>query len=241
MAPPSARNHLLASLSPPDAESLSRDLEPIELPFRFQLQQPHRAIEHVYFPDDGIVSVVAAGAPGQQIEVGIIGRDGLSGHPLLLGANRSPNAAYMQVAGHGRRIRADKLRAALQRSEAMRELLLRFVQAFIVQASHTALANGRSKIESRLARWLVMAHDRLESDRIALTHELLAVMLGVRRPGVTVTLQKFESAGLIETRRSAIIITNRPELEKLADGVYGVPEAELERLTGWQPLHRRAP
>ena len=233
-----SRNHVLSSLSDRDAALLASSLEPVELPLRHQLETPHRPIEHVYFPEDGLISVVTTGALERQIEVGIIGRDGLSSVAAVLGVDRSPNSVFMQIAGRGLRIQTDALKAAFETSLSLRQTLMSAVQAFVVQASYTALANGRAKIDARLARWLVMAHDRLDGDRIPLTHEFLAVMLGVRRPGVSIVLQQFDALGLIETRRSALVIKNRKLLEEMADGFYGIPEDEQERLTGWRPPHR---
>ncbi len=230
------RNHLLSRLAAADAARVAPYLETVDLPARFPLEAAHRPISHVYFPEEGLVSVVALGSR-EQIDVGIIGRDGMSGHAVLLGTDRSPNVMYMQLGGHGTRITADHLRAALRQSETLRAPLLAFLESFHVQTSHTALANGRAKLETRLARWLLMAHDRQDSDRLSLTHEFLAIMLGVRRPGVTVAVRKLEAAGMLEAQRNAITIRNRKGLEMLADGVYGVPETEQLRLTGWKPPH----
>jgi CRP-like cAMP-binding protein len=130
------------------------------------------------------------------------------------------------------------MRAALRTSETLRESMLKFVQSFLQQASQTALANGRGTLETRLARWLIMAHDRIDTPRLPLTHEFLAVMLGVRRPGVTVALQKLQVSGLVTTHRNAIEIQDRAGLEALAGGFYGVAEAEQERLTGWRSPQR---
>jgi CRP-like cAMP-binding protein len=145
----------------------------------------------------------------------------------------------MQIPGHGLRLPISRLKAVINERESIRCLFLNFVQAFVVQASHTALANGRAKMNARLARWLIMAHDRLDGNEVPLTHEFLSIMLGVRRPGVTLAIQSFESDGLIDTRRNVLTVRNRTGLEKLADGIYGVPESEQERLTGWRPLHSR--
>jgi hypothetical protein len=117
--------------------------------------------------------------------------------------------------------------------------LLAFVHAFAVQASQTVLANGRGTLDVRLARWLLMAHDRMDGQRLPLTHELLSIMLGVQRPGVMLALQKMESAELIKTQRSMVIVNDRAGLKKIAKGFYGVPESENERLTGWRSLHER--
>lgn len=231
------RNHLLSYLNAADLDLLKPHLEPIELPRLFQVETPHKPITHVYFPQDGIVSVVATIPRDHRIEVGIIGCDGLTGHSVVMGSDRGANSTFMQVAGHGQRIQSDLFRTAILRSESLRDGLLAFVNAFVAQASQTALANGRATLDVRLARWLLMAHDRLPGDRIPLTHELLSIMLGVRRPGVSLALNKMEEEGMIETQRSVIIIRSRAGLKKIAKGFYGVPEAEQERLTGWRPLH----
>jgi CRP-like cAMP-binding protein len=233
------RNHLLSCLSTEDSDLLKIHLEPFEMPRLLQIETPGRPITYVYFPVDGIVSVVANGPRDQRIEVGIIGRDGVSGHAVIMGSDRSPNSVFMQVAGRGFRIEADHLRAAVQKSVSLQAALLAFIQVFAAQASHTALANGRATLDARLARWLLMAHDRIEGEQLPLTHELLSIMLGVQRPGVTLALQKMESDGLVETRRSVIVIRDREGLKRAAKGFYGVPEAEQERLTGWRSLHHR--
>jgi CRP-like cAMP-binding protein len=121
----------------------------------------------------------------------------------------------------------------MQETPSLRVSLLRFVQAFIVQTAHTAAANARAKVEERLARWLLMAHDRVDGDVLPLTHEFLSLMLGVRRPGGTVAFHLLEQKGLVSTKRALIAIDDRAGLEQLAHGFYGVPEAEHLRLTGW--------
>lgn len=234
------RNHVLSSLAPGDLALLVPHLEPADLPFRFKIEQPHKPIGHVYFPQDGIVSVVATGPREHSIEVGIIGRDGMTGHAVIMGTDRAVNSTFVQLAGEGLRIRVEPLRAAIRKSETLRQSLACFVHAFSAQASHTALANGRGALDARLARWLLMAHDRIESDRLRLTHELLSIMLGVQRPTVSLALHKMEAADAIRTQRSVIIVRNRALLRKAAKGFYGVPEAEQERLTGWRSLHERA-
>ncbi|MCU1483109.1 MAG: cAMP-binding protein [Subtercola sp.] len=232
-------NHILTNLLPNDRSLLELHLEAIDLPFRFPIELAQRPVTHVYFPNSGLASVVACGVRDQIIEVGIIGRDGLTGCAVLLGSDRSPNTIHMQVAGSGFRIEADHIREAMRKSETLRTSLLKFVQAFLQQASQTALANGRATLETRLARWMVMAHDRVENTRLPLTHDFLAIMLGVRRPGVTVALQKLQASGLVETHRNVIQIKNREGLEAIAGGFYGVTEAEQERLTGWRSIYRR--
>jgi CRP-like cAMP-binding protein len=227
-------NHVLSSLSAQDIALLRPHLTPVVLPFRQSLEEPNAPIAYAYFPEDGIVSIVAHAGKRFEVEVGIIGRDGMTAQPVVLGTDRSANSTFVQVAGHGQRIATAALRKAMQSSPSLHRSFMAVVQAFIMQASHTALANGRAKLDERTARWLVMAHDRLPTDELPLTHEFLSIMLGVRRSGVTVALKELEVAGLIKTSRGSILVKDRKGLEALAGGIYGVPETEQERLTGWK-------
>jgi CRP-like cAMP-binding protein len=147
-----------------------------------------------------------------------------------LGNDRWTNDTYVQVDSSGSRIAANDLRRALAKSASLRAIFLAFTQAFVVQTAQTALANARGNVEMRLARWLLMAHDRLDGDELPLTHEFLALMLGVRRAGVTVALQKLESDGLVVAKRGVIMVEDRAGLIRLADRLYGVPETEYRRL-----------
>lgn len=199
------------------------------------LEQADKPIEHVYFPEIGLLSVVAEAQPDLQIEVGIIGSEGMTGIPTILGGNRSPNATYVQVTGQAFQIATERLLSAMDRSVRLRGLMLRFVQAFLAQASQAALANGRATVEKRLARWILMSTDRLGGQALPLTHELLALMLGVRRAGVTVALSALSQRGLISTKRGVVDVLNRGGLEKMAGGLYGVAEAEYRRLLDWIP------
>jgi CRP-like cAMP-binding protein len=228
----SHRNRLLAKLSPDDLALLERDLERVTLRQGHVLEVPNKPIEFVYFIEKGVVSVVVVNNHDHRIEVGVIGLDGVTGIPVIMGDDRSTNSTYMQIGGDGQRISVAALRAAMAKSPALRALLLRFARAFMTQTSHTALANGRAKLNERLARWLLMAHDRMDGDAVPLTHEFLAVMLGVRRAGVTVAIKNFEQQGLVTTRRGELTVVNRGGLEKTAGSFYGTPEAELRRLIG---------
>ena len=134
-------------------------------------------------------------------------------------------------------MKANDLREAMQDSPAIRICFLHFAQAFMVQAAHTAVANGRGKLEERLARWLLMAHDRLEGDELPLTHEFIALMLNVRRAGVTEALQGLSSRDLISAKRGSVVVNDRAGLKARANGLYGVPESEYLRLTGWKTRH----
>jgi CRP-like cAMP-binding protein len=212
-------NHLLSSLVRADLRLLEPHLELVDLPLRRQLEARKKRIEHVYFLESGFASVVANGSK-RQIEVGIVGREGMTGVGVIMGDDRPVHETYMQVGGRGRRISASKLREADEQSATLHRVLLRYVHAFLVQATQTALANGRSKIEERLARWLLMARDRLDSDQLPLTHELLGIMLGTQRPGVTVALHALEHAGLISTARGHVTIIDRAALEESSNGTY---------------------
>jgi CRP-like cAMP-binding protein len=224
-------NAILATFSPADRSLLEPHLEPVRLPFRQRLESSNRRIRNVYFLERGLASVVAVGQGARrQTEVTLVGRDGMTGVAVVLGVDRSPQETFMQVEGEGQCISAGALRAVMEQSRSVSTILLRYAHVFLVQAGHTALANARGKIEERLARWLLMAHDRLEGDDLHLTHELLSVMLGVRRAGVTTALHQLESAGLISTGRGSVTVVDRNGLEENTNGLYGVPEAEVERL-----------
>lgn len=225
-----SRNRVLTSLHNSDLALLQAHFEHVELPVRFRVETPNKPISHVYFVEHGIVSVVTTGPKRLPIEVAVVGYEGFTGVAVVLGGDRSPLDTYVQVAGDGYRIGIDELQQAISESPTLGSSLNRFSQAFMTQVAQTALANGRAKLEERLARWLLMAQDRLQSDDLPLTHEFLALMLAVRRPGVTVELSKLQVRGLLKVRRGAITIVNREGLLKIADKFYGIPEAELERL-----------
>ncbi|TPK65516.1 Crp/Fnr family transcriptional regulator [Mesorhizobium sp. B2-4-19] len=217
------RNDILKTLAPEDFALLQPSMHRVELAIKARLEVSHQPIEHVYFPETGIASVVATMTGGRQSEVGIIGHDGVTGVAVILGQDRSPNETYIQVAGYGWCLPVEDLRLAITQSQTLREPLLRYAHAFLVQSSRTALVNGHSKIEERLARWLLMVHDRTEG-KIYLTHEFLATMLGAQRPGVTTALQMLEYRGLIHARRGEITIVDRPGMIKLTRGAYGEEE-----------------
>jgi CRP-like cAMP-binding protein len=225
------RNGVLAVLSDADLALLQPHLERTPLKYRQQLHSANRQIKHIYFPEYGIASVVAiGGGDKRQAEVALIGREGMTGLPVVLGANRSPCDVFVQVEGEAQRIAADVLREAIRQSITLIECFLKFAHVFSVQSAFTALANAQGKIEERLARWLLMAQDRIESDELVMTHEFLALMLGVRRAGVTTALQHLERRGVVETSRGAVTVKERDGLQECANGFYGVPEAEYERL-----------
>ena len=226
------RNWLLNALSQGDLDLLRPDLEPIQLDLRFSMEAANQPIRFAYFPEVGLASIVAHSKGGRMIEVGLIGLEGMTGLSVVMGDDRSANETFVQAEGSGSRISAAKLTQALDKSPSLRGCLLLYVQALLSQTAQTALTNGRANIEERLARWILMAHDRLDGDELRLTHEFLALMLGVRRPGVTVALHFLEGKGLIRSTRGLVTVLDREGLEEVADGSYGVPEAEYARLFG---------
>ena len=223
-------NRLLAALTPDDRAMMLPYLQTVPLELRQDLEKPNQPIRHAYFPEHGMASVVASGDGDTRVEVGIIGCEGMSGLSVVTGNDRSPNATFIQMPGQAQRIASADLRRIIQESRTLHAVLLKYVQAFMLQATHTAMANGRASLEQRLARWLVMAHDRSVSDELPLTHEFLSLMLSVRRAGVTVALNALVTRGLIRTARGITTVSDRAGLEEVAGGFYGVPEKELRRL-----------
>jgi CRP-like cAMP-binding protein len=229
---PRPRNRLLAALSPTDLALLRPHLHCLEVTVRHEIERPNRRIDAVYFMNSGIASVVAVQADETQVEVGLIGSEGMSGTAVVLGGKQTPHSTYIQVAGQAQWIKADALRRAMRTSGSLHAVLLKYVQVFMVQTTHTAIANARAQIDRRLARWILMAHDRTGDKTLPLTHEFLALMLGVRRPGVTEALQSLRRAKLIGTGRNQIVVFNRNGIEKMAGHSYGAPEKEYRRLIG---------
>jgi CRP-like cAMP-binding protein len=227
-------------MDPDDFALVSGALELVPLEAKTIIERPGEPIEFVYFPDEGMLSVISRFETSRDVEVGVVGREGMSGTPLLLNDRRSTYATNVQVAGYAQRLPTDVLMEALYTSRRLHDHLLRFVRAAEIQTASTASANGRAKLEERLARWLLMTHDRLSSDRLDVTHELLATMLACRRPGVTVTLHLIEGKGLIRSNRGHIIILDREGLEHAANGSYGLAESEYARLLG-QDFRPRSP
>ncbi len=226
------RNALLKRLSRADLDLLEPHLKRVDLPLRTTLENAKSLIEHVYFLESGIASVVAKIPKGRDTEVGLIGLEGMTGSLLVLGGDRAAHDTYVQVAGGGYQLPASKLVAAMSESTTLKAHLLLYVHTLFVQTGYTALVNARSKLEERLARWLLMCQDRVSDDRFAITHEFMSVMLGVRRPGVTVAIQELEGRGLIRASRGEILIRDRDGLFQIADGAYSEPEQEYERLLG---------
>ena len=229
---PTPRNRLLAALSPDDFARLRPRLEAIELPFRKVLHEPGKPIEAVYFPETGYVSMLAYMEDGDAAEVGLTGNEGTVGLPVLLGADHDDNEGMVQSAGTALRMDAQAFREELERSLDLRTLLLRYILVHHGQVVRTAACNGRHQTDQRLARWLLMAHDRTEGDEYPMTHELLSMMLGVRRAGITIAAGALQKAGFIRYGRVRIEVTDRPSLESVACECYGTVRQAQHQLLG---------
>jgi CRP-like cAMP-binding protein len=226
------QNRLLAALPVSDIEMLKPSLRRVDLDARQVLEVPGQPIVDACFVERGLVSVVGTTRLDQRIEVGMVGHEGMTGLGIVLGDDRAANETVVQSAGSALCIGAEALRAAMMRSASLTALLLRYVHVFLLQGSQTALANGRGRLDERLARWLLMWQDRLGTDDLVITHEFMALLLGVRRQGVTETLHTLEGTGLIRSSRNLIKISDRDGLQRAANGFYGIPEAEYERAIG---------
>lgn len=226
-------NTLLSALADGDFALLKPYLTRVDLARGQVLVTANKPIEHVYFPEGGVVSIVSIMAQSGRIEAGIFGREGVSATCLLLGTDRSPHETFVQVDGStALRLSTDRYLAAFRQSENLRTMLLRYVQTVIVQTAQSMAANATQRLEVRLARWLLMCHDRVNGDEIALTHEFMGMMISAQRSGVTITLHILEGAGMIRSKRNLVVIRDRDKLEELAGDSYGLAEAEYRHLIG---------
>lgn len=226
----SISNRLLRALTPEDLDLLRPHLQPVPLPHKQTLSKPDTPIDDVYFLEEGMVSLVQPLENGAMIEVGMIGNEGFAGVPVLLGADRSPLEAMVQIPGSALRMPASVFREEVGRRLTLLKVLLRYVQALHIQVSLTAACNGRHTLPERLARWLLTAHDRSKSDQMPLSHEFLSMMLGVRRAGVTVALGTLRAAVLIRNTHGQVTVVDRPGLEAASCECYRTVRNEFARL-----------
>ncbi|WP_411034010.1 Crp/Fnr family transcriptional regulator [Shinella sp. BYT-45] len=226
------RNNLLRRLPTRSRARLEPQLEHVQLPRSYQLSSPHQAMEHAYFFESGIASVVVRSPEGQHTEIGIIGRDGMCPTAAILDADVDPFSVFMQMQGEAYRIPVSALKAAIGKDGEAKSLFARYAQALAVQHAYTALSNAVHHIDERLARWILMCHDRTDGEEIGLTHEFLSIMLAVRRPSVTTALHVLEGKKLIYSERGLVIVRDRAGLEAFARDAYGECEKEYERLIG---------
>ena len=225
-------NRLLAGLNRADFARMAPNLEFMPLDRDYVLAIPNVPIANVYFIESGMVSVVAEKTDGRSIEVGVYGRDGMGPSTVQLGSDQTPHHHYMQISGTGFKLPTAVFLAAVDGSATLRMMMLRFVHVFMTQTAQSALVNGSSIVEERLARWVLMCHDRLDALEFPITHDFLSMMLGVRRSSVTDAIHLLEGDLLIKATRGNIRILDRDRLERRAAASYGVPEAEYRRLIG---------
>ncbi len=228
------RNRLLRLLPPAELERLQPRMEPVELSLKSVLLMPGVAVESVYFVETGTISMIAVMEDGTQIEVGLVGPEGMAGLSVLLGAPTSALEGLVQVGGTALRMPAAAFRAALAEMPSLLGLLLRYMDAFHVQVAQTAACNGRHQIEQRLARWLLMTHDRVEGDRFLMTQEFMSTMLGVRRPGVTLAIGALQRAGLVQHGNGSVRVIDRPGLEAVSCECYRTARRRFDWL--WAQL-----
>jgi CRP-like cAMP-binding protein len=224
------KNRLLASMPAAAIQKLAPHLLPFDLPRDLALFEPGQPIDFVYFIEQGVCSIVATMQNGTSVEVGLIGREGFVGIPVLLGTVSSPNRSFMQIAGHGFRVKARILSEQCEASALLRKCLMRGVHGALIQTAQTAACNRVHDLHERLARWLLMCRDRVQTDQIVITQELLAIMLGTRRSSVTVAAAMLQKAGLITHTRGRVIIHNYSGLADAACECYGVVHDEAVRL-----------
>ena len=223
-------NRLLASLPDADYEALMPHLERAPMPLGMAVYESGSAQGFVYFPVDSIVSLLYVLESGASTEIAVTGNEGLVGISLFMGGETTPSRAVVQSAGHGYRVRGSVLRNLFERSAEVQHLLLRYTQALITQMTQTAVCNRHHAVDQQLCRWLLLMLDRLASDEVRMTQELIANMLGVRREGVTEAAGKLQADGLIEYSRGRIRVVDRPRLETRVCECYAVVKREYARL-----------
>lgn len=225
-----SRNQILARLPMHLLVELLPLLQHSRMPRGAVLEVANQTISRVYFPLDCIASLVAVGAAGTRIEAGLIGKEGMTGTGIALGDDTTPHELINQIEGDTLAITADDYRLVLEKFPELHLLAGRFARSLGIQVSHTALANAKFDIRTRLARWLLMVDDRASTSAFGLTHEYLSIMLGTRRPSVTEAIHVLEGEHLIRSTRSHLEIRDRPRLIKFAGEAYGTPEEEHKRL-----------
>jgi CRP-like cAMP-binding protein len=223
-------NYLLAAL--PDSEwgRWQPQLEKVEMPLGQVLYEPGNTLAHVYFPTTSIVSLLYVMENGASAEIAVVGNEGLVGISLFMGGESTPSRAVVQSAGHGLRLKAQLMKSEFERAGPVLHLLLRYTQALITQMAQTAACNRHHTLDQQLCRWLLLSLDRLRTNELAMTQELIANMLGVRREGVTEAALKLQQAGLISYARGRITVLDRAGLEARTCECYAVVKREYDRL-----------
>jgi CRP-like cAMP-binding protein len=240
IAPARAANQLLAALPGDEYQRLSPELERIELAFAATLYEPGAPLRYVYFPVSGIVSILAGRAGQDMLEVAVVGNEGMVGLPVFMGVETARARAVVQAAGTALRLNAAALRRECERGGALFRLLLRYTQSLLTQVTQSAACNRFHLLEARLARWLLMAHDRMDTDEFQLTQEFLSNMLGVRREGVNRAAGRLQRRGLISYSRGHLTIRDRAGLEAVACPCYLIVRQESESVRRDVELSGRA-
>jgi CRP-like cAMP-binding protein len=225
-----SQNHLLAALPVDECARLLPNLEWVALPLGKLLSEPGEQMRHVYFPTTAIVSLLYVMEDGASAEIAVVGNEGIVGVSLFMGGETTTSRAVVQSAGHGYRLSGQLLKDAFFRAGPMQRLLLRYTQALLTQMAQTAVCNRHHSVDQQLCRWLLLSLDRLSSNELVMTQELIANMLGVRREGVTEAAGKLHQAGLIEYHRGHITVLDRPGLEARVCECYAVVKKEFDRL-----------
>ena len=228
------QNHLLAALPAADYARLLPDLELISMPLGWAVYESGGQMDYLYFPTTSIVSLLYVMESGASAEIAITGNEGLVGISLFMGGESTPSRAVVQSAGHGYRLKANILKNEFALGGPLQYLALRFTQALITQMAQTAVCNRHHALEQQLCRWLLLSLDRLSSNELMMTQELIANMLGVRREGVTEAAGKLQAAGLIQYSRGHITVLDRPKLEQRVCECYAVVKKEFDRLLPYQ-------
>ena len=224
------QNHLLDALLSAEFDRLSPNLELVEMSLGKVLYESGGMLEHVYFPTNSIISLLYVMANGSAAEIAVVGNEGILGISLFMGGETTSSRAVVQSAGHAYRLKAQLLKDEFNRGGPVQRLLLRYTQALITQMAQTAVCNRHHSVEQQLCRWLLLSLDRLATDKLTMTQELIANMLGVRREGVTDAAGKLQREGLINYSRGRITVLDRPKLEKRSCECYQVVKAEFDRL-----------
>jgi CRP-like cAMP-binding protein len=230
------QNHLLSAFSPAERHRIYPHLQLVPMPLGKVLYESGDVMRHVYFPTDSIVSMLYVLANGASAEISVVGNEGLIGIALFMGGETTPSRAIVQSAGFAYRLIGQQLKDEFHRSGEMQLLLLRYTQALITQMAQTAVCNRHHSVDQQLCRWLLLSLDRLASNELIMTQELIANMLGVRREGVTEAAGKLDKLGVISYARGRITVLDRPKLEQLCCECYAVVKKESDRL-----LPRAAP
>ena len=236
--PSPLQNHLLAALPAEVQARLISQFELVSLPLGKVVYESGDALRHVYFPTDSIVSLLYVMEDGASAEISVVGNEGMIGLAVFMGGESTPSRAIVQSAGHAYRLLGQQLKAEFNRHGELMQLLLRYTQALITQMAQTAVCNRHHSIDQQLCRWLLLSLDRLPSNQLTMTQELIANMLGVRREGVTDAAGKLQKLGVIEYRRGRITVLDRAKLEELSCECYAVVKKETERLLPYFPVRQ---